>query len=442
MSLTSRVFAFFGALMILLVASQWYMMRSITQDVSTELGKVAFSVAKDTASFFVLGDFQWTTSRNITKSTNENGVEVTQVEQFISSQTPITRQLQVPTVEIRIDNQRTDNFIELITSTNTNKIPLPREDMIATVEKLENQMLISSSIILGIGLLIAAVVTRRLMSPLKALTQAAETVSAGELGTQIDTSTQRSLSPEIQTSINTFNDMSANLKAMQRKNTELQENAHYQELGYISSGLAHSIRNPLNTLTLSLDQIKESNAGDNAMLYATAHRQIQRINDWVKTFMTFSMGAKAETSHVNIANVLQAIQLEATQQRPDVEFKINMSDNLSIDGIEAEIHAMLHSIVINAVEASPEGGQIKIDVQYHDDNLQAIIIDQGAGMSDDTLASLFQPFRSTKSKGTGMGLYLAQKLATNRYQGHIECLNSDNTGTNICLTINTSRKLS
>ena len=77
MSLTNRVFVFFGALMILLVTSQWYMMRSITQDVSSELGKVAFSVAKDTASFFVLGNFQWVTGQNVTTTVMKDGEEVT-----------------------------------------------------------------------------------------------------------------------------------------------------------------------------------------------------------------------------------------------------------------------------------------------------------------------------------------------------------------------------
>lgn len=441
MSLTTRVFVFFGALMVLLVSSQWYMMRSITQDVSSELGKVAFSVAKDTASFFVLGNFQWTTSRNVIRSIDASGKEITNVEKIVSSETPITRQLRVPSVEIRIDNQRTDDFIELITSNNTNKIPLPRQDMIAAVEKLENQMMISSSIILGIGLLIAALVTRRLMSPVKALTQAAATVADGELGTQIDTSKQRSLSPEIQNSINTFNEMSDKLLKMQQQNTELQENAHYQELGYISSGLAHSIRNPLNTLSLVVDEIKEGGA-DNDALHQSAHRQIRRIDDWVKTFMTFSLSAKTETVSVKIADVLHAIQLEASQQRPDVRFDTDISNGAVINGIEAEIHAMLHSIIINAVEASPENGTISVKIGDHADQLEVSISDEGTGMAEATVNDLFQPFRSTKTNGTGMGLYLAQKLATNRYQGEIQCVNTDESGTTIRLTLHTNRKVS
>ena len=68
MSIANRVFLLFGALMIIMLGSQWYMMRSITQDVSSELGKVAFSVAKDTASFFVLGNFKWVSSQNVINS--------------------------------------------------------------------------------------------------------------------------------------------------------------------------------------------------------------------------------------------------------------------------------------------------------------------------------------------------------------------------------------
>ena len=104
MSLSTRVFVFFAALMVLMLGSQWYMMRTITNDVSSELGKVGFSVAKDTASFFILNDFQWFGGTAIDQRVERRSSFSTATGSSNESITVI--QTPPPTVQVKINNQQ------------------------------------------------------------------------------------------------------------------------------------------------------------------------------------------------------------------------------------------------------------------------------------------------------------------------------------------------
>ena len=115
MSIANRVFMLFGVLMVIMLGSQLYMMQSITNQVSSELGKVAFSVAKDTAGYFVLNNLNWT-ANNVRRS---QSISTQREIQLLNGQTAMSTaviEVQAPSVEIRIDNQRTDEAIQLISA--------------------------------------------------------------------------------------------------------------------------------------------------------------------------------------------------------------------------------------------------------------------------------------------------------------------------------------
>ena len=441
MSIADRVFLLFGFLMIVMLGSQWFMMQSITTQVSSELGKVAFSVAKDTAGYFELNNLNWTTNNvQSGQSFNPEQTATMSGKQILRSTTTI--QIRAPSVEVRINNQRTDDSIQLISGNRTTSVPLPRAEMNSAVEQLQQQMIISTLIILSIGLVLAAFLARRLMQPINRLSDAAKQLAQGSLGTQIQTK-DTFTSPEISNSIKTFNDMSRQLAIMQRENENLLANAHYKELGYISSGLAHSIRNPLNTLGLTISQIvdKSVQAETSTELVNSAYRQINRIDNWVKTFMTFALGTDAETTDFKLKTVLQSIILESGQMHQSISIQSDLPDTVTIHGIEAEMHAIFHSVVINAVEASSANSRVVLSFEIFEDDIHCLVVDQGTGIPEAIQATLFQPHKTTKQKGSGMGLFMAQKLAENRYGGSICLVESSSTGTTIELRINKQRKL-
>ncbi len=449
MSLRNNVFLLFSTLLIILLGSQWLIMRSVTQDLSRELGQVAFSVARDTASFFILGEFQWNDrllfeQNNSSKhSVSDGNVQLEQNTTLVfddnknpnhsksrknefRTQPTIDPQIFIykpPSVEIRIDNQIEDDHIELITSTGTQSIPLQREGMNAMVSALEKRMLTGTLIILILGLIIAAYFSHRISAPLRNLSEAAESVASGDLGTTIKNE-GRFISQEIRKTIASFNQMSKQLADVETLKARVRENEHYRELGEIARGLAHSIRNPLNTLGLTIEELSRNDLEDSRRnsLVESGSRQITRVDQWIRSFMTFSLSGDTQSSEINLLPIVQDIQLEASQSEgQNVKLNIEQSSSpIVIMGVEAEIKAILHALIINAVEASPEDGIVNINFAQMNDVVKVCISDEGNGLPEEIREKLFQPHQTTKAKGSGMGLYMAYRLATVRYDGKID----------------------
>jgi signal transduction histidine kinase len=453
MSLRSKVFLLFGALLAILLGSQWFMMRSITNDVSRELGQVAFSVARDTATFFILGNFQWNNqnSQIITKDSldkiENHRINASFKVKTISTDnnTIITEQSFIyrpPAVEIRLNNQIEDDFLELITAAGTQSVPIPRDKMIETVNRLENRMLTGTLIILVFGLVVAAYFSHHLSAPLRDLSRAAESVASGELGTTIDRK-GKFISGEIKSTVESFNHMSKQLADVEQLKARIRENEHYRELGEIARGLAHSIRNPLNTLGLTVEELSRDDLPEKRRksLVDSASRQINRVDTWIRSFMTFSLSGDTESNPIELLPLIKDIQLEASQlEERKITFKVDSEGSTIIKGVDAEIRAILHALIINALEASPVGGSININMSESKDYIDIVIIDQGSGIPNDIQDKLFIPHQTTKARGSGMGLFIAHRLITNRYQGVINIQNNkDSSGTNVQLSLAKNR---
>ncbi|MCP3673228.1 MAG: HAMP domain-containing histidine kinase [Gammaproteobacteria bacterium] len=457
MSLRSKVFLLFSALLAILLGSQWLMMRSITQDVSRELGQVAFSVGRDTASFFILGKYQWNDKILLESIVNSNtnvhvkskiGQRNMHEQVIVDSANPKITQKHTqiftytaPTVEIRLNNQIKDDFLELITSSGTQSIPIPRDGMIKTVKMLESRMLTGTLIILVFGLIVAAYFSHRLSAPLRDLSSAAESVASGELGTTIDNKGSF-ISGEIKSTVESFNHMSLQLAEVEQLKSRIRENDHYKELGEISRGLAHSIRNPLNTLSLSVEELARNDLPEERRnkLVESASRQINRVDQWIRAFLTFSLSGDAEPSSIALLPLIQDIRLEASQlEQRNIHFQVNNGDDVTIEGVEAEVKAMLHALIINSVEASPDNGEIIINIADSEEMLTIEILDEGNGIPIEIRDKLFQPHQTTKAKGSGMGLYIAYRLATGRYNGNIKVQDRIKRGTSVSLDLAKNR---
>ena len=415
-----------------------------------ELGQVAFSVSRDTASFFILGQFQWNNQLQL-ESMHPEMLSKMEISSNISVQsessaggTSVEQQVFVyspPAVEIRLNNQIKDDFLELITSTGTQSIPIPRDRMIQTVKMLENRMLSGTLVILVFGLIIAAYFSHRLSAPLRDLSQAAESVASGKLGTTID-GQGSFISGEIKSTVESFNHMSKQLAEVEQLKTRIRENDHYRELGEIAQGLAHSIRNPLNTLGLTIEELERNDlvAERRKSLVDSASRQISRVDQWIRSFMTFSISGDTETESIALMPVIQDIRLEASQlEQRKIQFNVKAVENLAIQGVEAEMKAILHALIINAVEATPDGGKISINIKENEQHFVLEINDQGKGLPPEIKDKLFQPHQTTKARGSGMGLYVAHRLSTGRYDGNISIHDRESGGTSVHLTLSKYR---
>lgn len=269
----------------------------------------------------------------------------------------------------------------------------------------------------------------RLLQPLQRLVQGFRALAQGDAGIQLDT--QAPLA-EYRQALQQFNLASTELAALQQQKAELARQQQLVELGEMSRGLVHALRNPIHTMALALEQI----AGNDPTLQQLIEQKMQHINRTLSTLLTLSCQGVDRGAPIALKAVLQDLCLEFSAQQLQLD-----APALSCRGAEAELRFILHVLVSNAVEASPAVGTVCLKLWRDSNGIHFQVSDQGPGLTAEVAASLFQPHISSKAEGAGMGLYLAQRLLQMYYHGDIRLHNRPEggvlaqirLGTEICL---------
>lgn len=308
------------------------------------------------------------------------------------------------------------------------RIPIPVSPTVAIFRATRREAMFASAGLLVLGLVGAAVVSHRIGAPMRDLAARAERLGAGELGMEVPVTAGGEIG-ELQ---GAFAAMSRQLAEVERERDRWREREHLAQLGDLSRGLAHTLRNPLNTLGLAVEELAGGQGGEE--LVATARAQIRRIDRWLRSFLALAAGDAAEPSVEDLTDIVRAVVLEASPQGRSVEIQ-TISEPLPVRIVAPAIRAALANLVDNAVQASAADGRVEVEVMV-DGSLAAIEIrDRGAGLEEDVRTRLFEPHVTTKSGGSGMGLFLARQLVVGMHDGGIELLPRDGGGTVARLTL-------
>ena len=300
------------------------------------------------------------------------------------------------------------------------RIPIPAQQADTAIAGFRQQLWWGLALLLLAGTAGAALLARRIVGPLQALAAASERLGHGALDQRVAPTGP----PEVRRSIEAFNRMAADLAALQAEAAARRDDRELAELGEIGRGLAHSLRNPLHALGLSLDALA-ARGGEDGRSLELAHsgrEQLARIDQALRGFLALSASSGAAEEAVDLDELLDDVVLEASQRAQGrVRFE-RARAGLTLTAVAAELRIVLHALVINAVEASPEGGLIRIVVERDVENAEGLRIrveDEGNGVPPALRERLFQPHVSSKPAGAGMGLYLAERLVRLRYRGRL-----------------------
>jgi len=228
--------------------------------------------------------------------------------------------------------------------------------------------------------------------------------------------------------ISHFNQMVSRLDELTAAEQQHSEIAHLAELGEVSRGLAHSLRNPIHTIGLSIEQLTENNLDNTKRsdLLKTVQNKITHIDKNIKSLLTLTTTGIKRDDNIPLVAVVQDIILEYKLcQEKVVTFNIDIDSTMYINGAESEIRSILHTLIINAAEACLTQGIVEISAHKEDKQaLHLIVSDNGSGINKSISESLFQPHVSTKPEGAGMGLYIANRIISLHYQGGITLTNN------------------
>lgn len=303
------------------------------------------------------------------------------------------------------------------------RIPIPVSPAIDQVQDTMREGAMMGGGLLIVGLLASAVLSRRLARPLKTLADGTEALGRGDLGYQVPVSA----TGEVGDLQRAFNLMSARLAELEAERERWQEREHLAQLGDLSRGLAHTLRNPLHTLGLAVEELASGSA-ERQDLVATSRAQIRRIDRWLRSFLALGAEEVAEPEPADLGEMVRAVALESVQQGAEVRVAGGEAA-LRVKVVPGAVRAALANLIENATEVSPLGKPVEVTISVEGEEAVVSVIDGGPGLPDAVRERLFSPHVTTKVAGSGMGLFLARQLVVGMHGGALEMADGEDGGT-------------
>lgn len=230
------------------------------------------------------------------------------------------------------------------------------------------------------------------------------------------------------------NSLEEHSKHLEKANRELLLAAKTSALGAVTAHLIHELKNPiagLESLVASATEtgVPTDNRQEMAAAAEIASRLRGTVNEVVALLHDEERGTPFELSGLEIAEVATA-KVGALADARRIEVNTRVAEAGQISGRRANLAVLvLQNLLKNAIEASADGANVRLaSATRTDGGLEFLVEDDGPGLPEAIRRHLFQPCRSTKAGGTGIGLALCQQLAQ-RANGTIELVRSDSRGT-------------
>jgi two-component system sensor histidine kinase HydH len=214
-------------------------------------------------------------------------------------------------------------------------------------------------------------------------------------------------------------------RTLQMTQVSLRRSERLAALGQLTAGLAHELRNPLGTIKASAELLSRPSTQEKhevvQELSGYIVTEVDRTNALVSRFLDF---ARPLELHPQTADIRQAVEQAATQVGARAEAAhVRLELRIPDQPIELSFDADLLSVAVlnllqNAVDASPQQSVVGLALEDLGHQARITVADRGSGIAREHLESIFNPFFTTKSNGTGLGLPLVSKIV-DEHQGRI-----------------------
>lgn len=206
-------------------------------------------------------------------------------------------------------------------------------------------------------------------------------------------------------------------------------------IGQLAGGIAHEIRNPLASISGSVEMLKESTADlnpENTKLFSIIIKEIDRLNLLITDFLSFVRPEVHRTDEISVKTLIEDIITLVQYDKglsTQVTFELNLAD-VKIKGDKSKLKQAFINIITNALQAMKgrENSRFICNVKSEGYFISVEFSDNGPGMPESTLARIFEPFYTTKEKGTGLGLAITHRIL----EGHeavIKVISNEKKGT-------------
>lgn len=222
--------------------------------------------------------------------------------------------------------------------------------------------------------------------------------------------------------------------------TQLQlERAHkLSMIGQMAAGIAHEIKNPLASVQGAFEILCHNNTTDTekAEFQDIVYKEIKRIDGTVSEFLEFARPKEFNLKRIDISESMNNVikQMRGQIDNAGVKLETDIKNNLFVMADEQKIRQVIINLILNAIDASPSNGTIKISSYNYDSKACIAFEDEGAGIKETDRGKIFEPFYTTKAKGTGLGLAIIKSIV-DRHTGTITVENIEKKGARFIIAL-------
>jgi two-component system, NtrC family, nitrogen regulation sensor histidine kinase NtrY len=288
--------------------------------------------------------------------------------------------------------------------------------------EVQNHIRAIALFVAGMGILFAVGaslwIAARISAPIEELARAAQQVAAGDWDTRVDIRAR----DEVGALARSFNRMVHELATQRDRLVQSERVAAWREL---ARRLAHELKNPLFPLQITVENMLRARKLPRVQFdeifaesAATLQAEIANLREIVARFSDFS---KMPEPQMEKMDARDAVRRVITLYGPALEEKhiaigtAISSEPLPIRGDAELLHRALSNLVLNAMDAMPEGGALTVSAARAAASVRIGIADTGAGLTQEECERLFTPYYTTRTHGTGLGLAIVQSVVTDHF---------------------------
>jgi signal transduction histidine kinase len=248
----------------------------------------------------------------------------------------------------------------------------------------------------ALGAALAAAAALSLVRPLRALAAAARRMGEGDLATPLPPAGDG----EVETLRRTLEEMRQALRARDRERETM------------LAGIAHEVRNPLGAMELFAGALAEDVRGrPEAAHVERIRRELAALARIVDDFLAFARPPALAPEAIEAAALAAEVRDLALPVARERGVELRAAGRGSFTADRHALRGAALNLVLNALEASPPGAAVELEVEVRGQEAAVEVLDRGPGLSTEARARMFEPFFTTRERGTGLGLALARRAA-------------------------------
>jgi two-component system sensor histidine kinase PilS (NtrC family) len=234
------------------------------------------------------------------------------------------------------------------------------------------------------------------------------------------------------------------LTELRRLEQHMRRSERLATVGQLAAGVAHEIRNPLASISGSIQLLKESPASeDDRALMTIVNREIERLNVLIGDLLDYANPRPSQPVDFDLdVLVRESLQVfRADQAFADIEMTTNVAGPLTVYADSSKLRQVMWNLLRNAADAAAAGGKhvtVTATLGVTDDEARICVEDDGPGIPSDKIANIFDPFFTTKQKGTGLGLATCHAVIL-EHGGRIDVDSEVGKGTKMVVTLPRNR---